>query len=74
MIVSDGTVYHEGDFLSLDGSTGNVYGTRIKTIDPEISGYFETFMKWVDEVRSLGVRCNADTVKDALNARKFGAE
>ncbi len=74
LIVSDGTVYHEGDFLSLDGSTGNVYGTRIKTIDPEISGYFETFMKWVDEVRSLGVRCNADTVKDALNARKFGAE
>lgn len=73
MITSDGTVYHEGDFLSLDGSTGNVYGIRIKTIEPEISGYFETFMKWVDDTRVLEVRCNADTVKDAINARKFGA-
>lgn len=73
LATSEGRVYHEGDFISLDGSTGNVYDGKIKTIEPEISGDFETFMKWVDEVRVLEVRCNADTVKDALNARKFGA-
>ena len=70
----DGKVYHEGDFMSLDGSTGNVYGEQVKTVDPEISGNFETFMNWADEVRRLKVRTNADTPKDALQARKFGAE
>lgn len=74
LITKNGDVYHEGDYISLDGSTGNIYGTKIKTVEPEISGDFETFMKWVDEIRVLGVRCNADTPKDALTALKFGAE
>lgn len=47
--------------MSLDGSTGNVYGERIKTVEPEISGDFETFMSWADDVRTLKVRTNADT-------------
>ncbi len=71
---ADGKVYHEGDWMSLDGSTGNVYGEQIKTVEPEISGDFETFMGWADKVRKLKVRTNADTPKDAIQARKFGAE
>ena len=70
----DGKKYHEGDYMSLDGSTGNVYGEQIKTVEPEISGDFETFMEWADEARTLQVRTNADTPRDALQARKFGAE
>jgi len=70
----DGKVYHEGDFLSLDGSTGKVYGEQIKTVAPEISGDFEIFMKWADSVRRLKVRTNADTPRDAIQAKKFGAE
>ena len=70
----EGVVYKEGDYLSLDGSTGNVYGEQIKTIEPEISGNFETFMGWADSVRTLQVRTNADTPKDAKQARKFGAQ
>jgi pyruvate, phosphate dikinase len=69
-----GDVYHEGDYISLDGSTGNVYGKAIKTVDPEISGYFGTFMAWADEIRTLKVRTNADTPRDARKAIKFGAE
>jgi len=74
LTTKDGLVFHEGDFMSLDGSTGNVYGEQIKTVEPEISGDFETFMKWADETRRLKVRTNADTPKDAIQARKFGAE
>ena len=70
----DGNSYKEGDWMSLDGSTGNVYGEQIKTVEPEISGDFETFMKWADQTRKLKVRTNADSPKDALQARKFGAE
>ena len=70
----DGTVYKEGDYMSLDGSTGNVYGEEIKTVEPEISGDFETFMNWADAVRKLKVRTNADTQRDEKQARKFGAE
>ena len=70
----DGKVYHEGDWMSLDGSTGNVYGEQVKTVAPEISGDFETFMGWADSVRRLKVRTNADTPRDAIQARKFGAE
>ncbi len=70
----DGTIYHEGDYMSLDGSTGNVYGEQIKTVEPKISGNFETFMNWADEARTLKVRCNADNPKDAGVARDFGAE
>ncbi|MBU3153584.1 pyruvate, phosphate dikinase [Clostridium estertheticum] len=68
------TVYHEGDFISMDGSTGNVYAGVIKTVEPEINGYFEIFMGWADEIRSLKVRANADTPKDAAQAVKYGAE
>ena len=66
--------YNEGDFISMDGSTGNVYAGVIKTVEPEISGYFETFMGWADEIRSLKVRTNADTPKDTAQAVKYGAE
>ena len=70
----DGKVYKEGDWMSLDGSTGNVYGEQVKTVEPEISGDFETFMGWADSVRRLKVRTNADSPRDAIQARKFGAE
>ena len=70
----DGATFREGDWMSLDGSTGNVYGERIATVDPEISGDFGTFMGWADSVRRLKVRTNADTPRDAKQARKFGAE
>ncbi len=70
----DGLVFKEGDYLSIDGSTGNVYGEKVKTVEASISGDFETFMKWADETRKLKVRANADTPKDATQARKFGAE
>lgn len=62
------------DSLSIDGNTGNVYLGAIKTVEPEISGYFGTFMAWADEIRSLKVRTNADTPRDAAQAVKFGAE
>ena len=69
-----GNTYNEGDYISLDGSTGNVYGTAIKTVAPEITGYFGTFMAWADETRKLKVRTNADTPRDAEQAVGFGAE
>ena len=70
----DGTVYKEGDYMSIDGSTGCVYGEEIKTKEPEISGDFQKFMSWADSIRKLKIRTNADTPRDALQARKFGAE
>ncbi len=70
----NGKTYIANDYISIDGSTGNVYGEQIKTVAPEISGYFETFMTWADEIRKLRVRTNADTPKDAEQAIKFGAE
>ncbi len=70
----DGQTFKEGDYISLDGTTGIVYGKQIKTVDPEISGDFETFMSWADDVRKLKIRANADTPKDAFQAYKFGAE
>ena len=66
--------FKEGDYISLDGSTGNIYGMDIPTVSPEISGYFATFMGWADEVRVMKVRTNADTPKDAQTAIEFGAE
>ena len=69
-----GKQYHKGDYISLDGSSGNVYGEPIKTVPAEISGDFERFMTWADETRRLKVRTNADTPKDATQAVKFGAE
>ncbi|MDU1322702.1 MAG: pyruvate, phosphate dikinase [Clostridium botulinum] len=69
-----GKTYTEGDYISLDGSTGKVYGQCIKTVAPEISGYFGTFMEWADKVRVLKVRTNADAPRDAAQAVTFGAE
>ncbi len=64
----------QGDFISLDGSTGEVMLGKVPTVDPQLSGNFGTIMKWADEVRKLGVRTNADTPHDAEVARGFGAE
>ena len=74
LTTKEGHVYHEGDYLSIDGSTGRVYDGIVETEEPSISGYFETFMNWADEVRTLKVRTNADTPKDAKQALTFGAE
>lgn len=69
-----GRTFKEGEYISLDGSTGNIYGEDIPTVDPEISGDFAVFMKWADAKRVLKVRTNADTPKDAQIAIDFGAE
>ena len=71
---ANGTVLHEGDFISLDGSTGNVYVGKIETQEAELTGDFGRFMGWADELRTLKVRTNGDTPRDATQARKFGAE
>ena len=69
------TVLKEGDWLSLDGSTGRVIEGKVSTVEPDpSSGDFATFMKWADEYRLLGVRANADIPRDATVARRFGAE
>ncbi len=73
-IDKNGKRYNEGDWISLDGSTGNVYGEQLPTIEPEMTGDFATLMGWADELRTLKVRTNADTPKDAAQAMKFGAE
>ncbi|NLK85905.1 MAG: pyruvate, phosphate dikinase [Clostridiaceae bacterium] len=70
----NGRRYNEGDWISLDGSTGNVYGEQLPTVDPELTGDFAKFMTWADEVRKLKVRANADTPNDAAVALKFGAQ
>ena len=69
-----GNKYTEGDKIALDGSTGFVYGQSIKTVPASISGCFETIMNWCDEIKRLKVRTNADTPKDAKQARLFGAQ
>jgi pyruvate,orthophosphate dikinase len=63
-----------GDFITIDGGTGRVITGKVQTKDPEVSGDFGTLMKWADEVRTLGVRANADIPRDAKMARQFGAE
>jgi pyruvate,orthophosphate dikinase len=63
-----------GDFITIDGGTGRVIIGKVQTKDPEVSGDFGTLMKWADEVRTLGVRANADIPRDAKMARQFGAE
>jgi len=73
-IDKNGRKYVEGDWISLDGSTGNVYGERLPTVEPEMTGDFAVLMGWADELRKLKVRANADTPKDAAQALKFGAE
>ena len=69
-----GRVYHEGDWLSLDGSTGNIYGEAIPTVDASIGGEFGRIMAWADKYRQMKVRTNADNPRDAKQAMKFGAE
>jgi len=69
-----GKTFQEGDWISLDGSTGNVYGQSIKTVPAEISGYFGRVMAWADQYRTMKVRTNADTPHDAAQAIEFGAE
>ena len=69
-----GRTYTEGDWISLDGSTGNIYGEAIATVNPTIGGDFGRLMGWADDIRELGVCTNADTPADAANAYNFGAE
>ncbi len=69
-----GKTYHEGDFLSLDGSTGNIYDGLIPTKEAEIAGEFGRIMAWADQYRTLKVRTNADSPRDAKKARELGAE
>ena len=71
---AQGKRYAEGDYITLNGSTGDVLSGRVDLIQPELSGQFGTLMEWADEVRKLDVRTNADTPEDAENARGFGAE
>ncbi|HBE79717.1 MAG TPA: pyruvate, phosphate dikinase, partial [Firmicutes bacterium] len=73
-IDKNGKKYVEGDWISLDGSTGNVYGSQLPTVETEMTGDFAKLMGWADELRTLKVRANADTPKDAATAMKFGAE
>ncbi|WRS28950.1 pyruvate, phosphate dikinase [Oscillospiraceae bacterium MB08-C2-2] len=72
--VLGGKTIKEGDYISLNGSTGNIYGEALPTVEAEISGYFNTLMTWADEERSLKIRTNADTPRDATQAIQFGAE
>ena len=72
--LKNGTIYHEKDYISLDGSTGNVYNGQIETKEAEITGALEEFMGWADSIRKLGIRANADTPKDAQTAKRLGAE
>ena len=69
-----GKIYHEGDYISIDGSTGNIYDGIIPTVDAEIAGEFGRIMTWADEFRTMQVRTNADTPEDAKKARELGAE
>ena len=69
-----GKTYHEGDYISIDGSTGNIYDGRIPTVDASIAGEFGRVMAWADKYRTLKVRTNADTPADAKKARELGAE
>ena len=69
-----GKEYHEGDFISIDGSTGNIYDGEIQTVDATIAGEFGRIMDWADKYRRLKVRTNADTPADAKKARELGAE
>ena len=69
-----GKIYKEGDWISLDGSTGNIYGEAIPTVEASISGEFSRIMTWADKYRQMGVRTNADNPRDTAQAVKFGAQ
>jgi pyruvate,orthophosphate dikinase len=70
----NGLVFKEGDFITLDGTTGRLIKGKVPTLEPELSDEFKKLMEWADEIRSLGVKANADTPKDAKKARELGAE
>ncbi|MCX0384991.1 pyruvate, phosphate dikinase [Clostridium perfringens] len=70
----NGQVLTFDDYISIDGSTGHIYAEQVKTVSPEITGHFATFMGWADEIRNLKVRTNADTPRDTKQAVEFGAE
>jgi pyruvate,orthophosphate dikinase len=72
--VIDDVRFNEGDYISLDGNTGTVYEGKLDTVEVGLTGDFATLLKWADEVRTLGIRTNADTPKDAETAVRFGAE
>ena len=74
MLLPNGNEYHEGDWISLDGSTGKVYGEKIETVEASVSGNFAKFMGWADSYRQMEVRANADTPRDARKAYEFGAQ
>ncbi len=74
LTTADGKTYQAGDYLSVNGSTGEVYDGRLRTIIPTLSGDFETIMEWADELRELKIRTNADNPRDARQALAFGAE
>ncbi|MBL4588984.1 MAG: pyruvate, phosphate dikinase [Alphaproteobacteria bacterium] len=73
-LVAQGQTFHEGDIITIDGSTGEIMKGAVPTIQPKLSGDFSTIMKWADETRRMKVRTNAETPADAANAIKFGAE
>jgi len=70
----NGMVFKEGDYITIDGSSGQVIKGEVPTIEPKIGGEFKRLLEWADEIRTLGVRANADTPKDAKVAREMGAE
>ena len=74
IILPDDSEVQEGEYISIDGSTGCVYLGKLNTVEPEVSGDFATLMSWADEIRELKVRANADNPKDAAQALAFGAE
>ena len=74
VLTINGEIYTTHDYLSLDGSTGNIYAGQIPTVEADVSGDFGTIMAWADKNRKLSIRTNADTPRDAAKARQFGAE
>ena len=74
MKTTSGVVINEGDWVSIDGARGQIIAGRVPTVSVELTGNFGTLMKWVDEIKSLKVKANAETPKDAKQARDFGAE
>jgi pyruvate,orthophosphate dikinase len=74
MMTVNGTVIRKGDWITIDGGSGEVFAGQMPTVEPELSGDFATLMSWADEFRKLGVRANADIPRDARVARQFGAE
>ena len=74
LVFDSGASYKEGDVISINGSTGDVYDGAVKTVEPDVSGDFATLMGWADEIRTLKVRTNADNPRDAKQAVDFGCE